>query len=376
MSMTCSSVIPVREAAFFHSICRSRSFTGIEFELTARCNNNCRHCYINLPVNDRAAERRELSFNDIKDIARQAVSEDMLWCSLTGGEPLLRKDFPDIYVHLKKSGFLVSVFTNATLITDKYIRLFREYPPRNIEVTVYGVTAETYERVSRVPGSFGKFMRGIDLLRVNKLATDLKAMVMRSNVREFSEIARFCRERNNRLFRFDPFLFLRADRNEARNSEIRMERLTEDEVFRIERIDKPRRRMLESQNRLFLCENMAANRSRRIFRCLGGENTVTIGWQGRLQLCNMLIHPDCLFDVKKHGLARGLREFIPAVRNTRSCRSGFLKRCRSCKLVHLCMWCPASSHLETGVLDEPIEYFCRLAHGRFRICAGTGDKNR
>jgi len=374
MSMTCSSVIPVREAAFFYAMCQNRSFTGIELELTARCNNNCRHCYINLPANDKEAQRREMTFNEIKDIARQSVSEGILWCSLTGGEPLLRKDFPDIYVLLKKMGFLVSVFTNATAVSEKHIKLFRQYPPRNIEVTVYGVTAGTYERVSRVPGSFRNFTRGIALLRKNGFPVDLKAMVMRSNATEFAGIAKFCRERDNRTFRFDPFLFLRADRDEKRNNEIKAERLSPEEVSAIERMDKPRRELLKRQNRAFLREDMVKNRSRNIFRCLGGESTFTIGWDGNLQLCNMLVHPQCVFDVKKHGLRRILRELVPAVRRMRSCRKVFLERCRRCKLVHLCMWCPASSYLESGVLDKPVEYFCRIAHGRLKMCEKTGDK--
>ena len=66
-----------------------RKLVAFDLELTARCNNNCRHCYINLPVDDKKAEGKELSFNQIKSIVDQAVDLGALWCLLTGGEPLL-----------------------------------------------------------------------------------------------------------------------------------------------------------------------------------------------------------------------------------------------------------------------------------------------
>jgi len=130
---------------------------SFDLELTARCNNNCRHCYINLPVDDRQAIEQELSAEEIFRIADEALSMGTVWCLVTGGEPLLRDDFEEIYIGLKKRGFLISIFTNATALKASHIELFQRYPPRDIEVSVYGVTKKTYERVSRVKGSFEAF---------------------------------------------------------------------------------------------------------------------------------------------------------------------------------------------------------------------------
>ncbi|KKL06923.1 hypothetical protein LCGC14_2591200 [marine sediment metagenome] len=99
-----------------------------EIELTERCNNNCVHCYINLAANDEEARKRELSFREIRDIVDETVQMGCFWWLITGGEPLVREDFVDIYLYLKKKGLLTSVFTNATLITPELVSLFKKYP--------------------------------------------------------------------------------------------------------------------------------------------------------------------------------------------------------------------------------------------------------
>src|SRR4030042_6946157 len=167
---------------------------SFDLEIPARCNNACRHCYINLPAGDLEARKKELSLTEIEDIANQAVDLGALWCLISGGEALLREDFVDIYIALKQKGLLISVFTNACLVTEKHLALFKKYPPRDLEVTVYGITPETYERVTQRPGSYAAFQHGLDLLLQNKLKVRLKAMALRSNLAELPAIAAFCRE--------------------------------------------------------------------------------------------------------------------------------------------------------------------------------------
>ncbi len=145
--------LEIQDMGLWGRLAGKRVPVSFELEITARCNNDCRHCYINLEASDRAAQKAELSASEILDIARHAVELGAVWCLVTGGEPLLRADFAEIYMGLKRLGLLVGVFTNACLVTPAHVELFRKYPPRDLEVSVYGVTQETYETVSRCPGS-------------------------------------------------------------------------------------------------------------------------------------------------------------------------------------------------------------------------------
>ena len=79
---------------------------SFDLEITARCNNDCKHCYINLPAADKEAQADELDIDEISRIADDAILSGSLWCLITGGEPLLRRDFSDIYLLLKRKGRL------------------------------------------------------------------------------------------------------------------------------------------------------------------------------------------------------------------------------------------------------------------------------
>ena len=224
--MTMQTTIEIQNFSLWDKMSSHRGLFSFDLEIIARCNNDCRHCYINLPAGDQYARSQELTIQEISTLADQAVELGAVWVLISGGEPLLRDDFQEIYILLKRKGLLVSVFTNATLIRDEHIALFKKYPPRDIEITVYGTTQETYERVTGRVGSFAAFKNGLNRLLDNGIKIRLKAMAIRSNFHELQSIAAFCRNHTKDYFRFDPQLHLRFDRNEDRNILIKSERLT------------------------------------------------------------------------------------------------------------------------------------------------------
>jgi radical SAM protein with 4Fe4S-binding SPASM domain len=358
------SSIPIQEFWLWEKMKGRRALISFDLEITARCNNNCRHCYINLPAGDGESKKEELSVEGILEIAGEAVSLGAMWCLITGGEPLLRDDFSDIYLDLKRKGLLVSVFTNATLVAEEHVGLFKKYPPRDIEVSVYGVTEETYERVTRRPGSFHAFMRGLNLLLESGVKVRPKAMALRSNVHELPQIARFCREKTKDYFRFDPFLHLRFDRNQTRNEEIRSERLSPEEIVVLERSDPERFQSLEKGCDQLIVPEFSHITCSHLFHCGAGNSSFTVGYDGLFRLCSSLHHPDCVYDLREGSLSDAWHNFVPKVRDMRSDRKEFLGACRVCPLINLCMWCPANAYLETGEMDAPVDYFCRVAHAR------------
>jgi radical SAM protein with 4Fe4S-binding SPASM domain len=358
------SAVDIDDFALWDKIRDKRFPASFDIEITARCNNACGHCYINLPADDPDARAKELTVAEISRIADKAVSMGTIWCLITGGEPLLRPDFADIYLSLKRKGLLVSVFTNAACIKPEHISLFKKYPPRDIEVTVYGVTKETYEVVTRIPGSFSAFMKGLTALTDNGIRVRLKAMAIRSNVHELPQISDFCRERTKDYFRFDPMLHLRFDRDEKRNEMIRAERLAPEEITAIEKADPKRFHALMDNCDKYIFRNIPARGSDRIFNCGIGQWSFTVGYNGFLRICPALWHPDCMYDLRKGPLEEAWEDFIPQVLGKKTQRREYIETCGRCPIINLCLWCPAHAYLETGKLDLPVESFCKVAHAR------------
>ncbi len=356
--------VEIQEFPLWAKMEERKSLFSFTLEITARCNNDCRHCYINLPPGDQHARSRELTLEEINELADQAVELGALWVLISGGEPLLREDFPEIYLLLKRKGLFVSVFTNATLVNEEHIALFRKYPPRDIEVTVYGATAESYERVTQKPGSFAAFTKGLDLLFENGVNVRLKAVVMRSNFKELPVIAEFCRARTKDYFRFDPQLHMRFDRNEERNMLIRSERLTPEEIVALDRADGERFSSLQKECQTLIDSAVGHVGCDHLFHCALGQGECTISYDGTFRLCSSLWAPGTVYDLREGSLRHAWEEFVPKVLDMRSRRPEYQENCHNCTLIDFCLWCPAHAHLETGELDVPIEYFCRVAHAR------------
>ncbi len=244
------------------------------------------------------------------------------------------------------------------------MRLFRDYPPRVIEITVYGVTRGTYERVTRRPGSFGAFQRGLDRLRSEGISVRLKAVALRSNLEEMPEIDRFCRAHTRDYYRFDPLLHLRTDGDAARNEEIRKERLTPAEIVALERADPRRFESMKNGCADLIMPELAHAVCDHLFHCGVGAESFFVSCDGFLRLCSDLCAPDCVSNLRKVSVADAWRSLVPKVRDMRSKREEFLKTCRVCPIVNLCLGCPARAHLETGEPDGAVPYFCEVAHAR------------
>lgn len=356
--------------------------TAFDLELTARCNLNCRHCYINLPAGDSEAISRELAAGEILRIAKQAVDLGAIWCNLTGGEPLLRPDFNDIFIGLKRLGLLVSIYTNATLVREEEINLFRKFPPRDIEITVYGTSKETYERVTRIPGSYSQFKRGLEFFLKEKIPVRLKAMVLRSNLDEFNQIADFCRKHTKDYYRFDPLLNLRIDRDRTKNVEIMAERLSPVEIARLEQKDPERfPALLKNCDHLIKpvrseltyeeCASCADHenceqfdRATRLILCGAGTNNFYIAHDGFFRICASLCAPGTTVNLRRKPLKKAWTEFSSKLRERRIRNGEMLKKCHFCPIINLCMNCPAHVYLENGNLEGVVEYFCAVAHER------------
>ena len=319
-------------------------------ELTYRCNLDCVQCYCNLPANDQKARSRELSLAEIRDIFDRMAEEGCLWLLLTGGEPLLRPDFLEVYEHAKKAGMLVTLFTNGTLVSAEVADYLAEWPPRKVEITLHGVTRETFEIVTRVPGSYNRCMRGIELFLERDLPLSLKTTVTKLNLHELWDTKEYV-EGLGIEHRFDALLIPRFD-GSKHPYEVR---LTPEELVQLDMADGERWQELGR-----LGEDLwGVVRGDDLYVCGAGERSFHIDPYGRLGLCS--INRAHTYDLRQGSFRVGWAEFIPGVRSS---RIGQVVRCRTCPAIALCGQCAAWSYLEHRDLKTPVEYVCAVGRAR------------
>jgi radical SAM protein with 4Fe4S-binding SPASM domain len=319
-------------------------------EFTFRCNLRCAHCYCNLPANDSDAIEKELKTEEVFDILDQIAEAGCLWLLITGGEPLLRKDFLEIYTYAKKKGFIITLFTNGTLMTPTIVAHLAEWPPHKVEITLYGATKETYEQITGMPSSFERCKRGIDLLLERKLPLELKTMVMTLNHGEVLQIKEYA-EGLGVKFRFDPVLNPRLDGSKTPCNL----RLSPENVIDLDLADDKR----VKEWRGFCKKFIGPHPSDDLFNCGAGASAFHIDPSGQMSACLMTRFQE--YDLRHGSFHEGWYEWMP----------GFLAlkptgdyACARCDLISLCGQCPGWAWLEHGCPETPVEYLCRIAHLR------------
>ena len=119
------------------------------FELTPLCNFDCKMCYVHLG-SDQFDKRNLLSLDQWKNIADMAKTAGMQSLTLTGGECLTYPDFDELYIYLISKKTKVSILSNGYLLDESKIKLFKEYEPSSIHISLYGSSEESYEAVTGV----------------------------------------------------------------------------------------------------------------------------------------------------------------------------------------------------------------------------------
>ncbi len=281
-------------------------------ELTRRCNNRCRHCYNNLPASDPKALASELSTNDIRRMLDEIAAAGCVWLLMTGGEILLRHDFLDLYRHAKIRGLLVTLFTNGTLVTPRLADELAVLHPFSIEITLYGCTADTYERVSGVPGSFRRCMEGVRILTDHELPLKLKSTLCALNAQEIWEIKRFAEEELGLPFRFDALLNARCDGSLGPLDV----RLSPEEIVALDMADAERMRALQELAHRPLVAAQAPTGDAHLYICGGGAHSFAIDPYGRLRACTLSVGDG--FDLKSDSFQAGWDHYLSRVRKLKT----------------------------------------------------------
>jgi radical SAM protein with 4Fe4S-binding SPASM domain len=327
----------------------------VSIEVTRRCPLECQHCYNNLPMGDQEARNREMTTEEHFRMLDELVEMGCFWLLYTGGEIFARKDFLEIYTYAKQKGFLITLFTNGTLITEKIADYLVEWPPFAIEITLYGRTKETYEALTQIPGSYERCLRGIKLLRERGLPLKLKTVATSINKHEISAMRQFAEEELGVEFKFDGQINPRIDCSQSPLAV----RLTPEEVVALD-MHAPKGRA--EYHKLVMHDLESPPRSTQsetVYTCGGGFNSFAVNAYGEIGIC--VISQQETFDIRQTGLKPAWEH---SLRELRSRKRTQVTKCVECRIRSLCGMCPANGEMENGDRESPVEFLCHVAHLR------------
>jgi len=225
--------------------------------------------------------------------------------ALTGGEPLMRNDFLEIYAYAQQKGFLITVFTNGTLVTERLAEWWTRYPPAMIEISLHGLRKGSFERITQGPGSYERCMAGIDLILARKLPLTLKTTGMTVNRDEILAIKAYADQLGER-YRTDVYYRLGSDiRPRLDGSEdVFQYQLSDEDVIAIEQADpefRAERSRQDDWRQTMLRQGQGL--------CRGGQRKFHIDAYGQLQLCSSNRRQS--YDLRRGSFREGFYEVLP-----------------------------------------------------------------
>lgn len=334
------------------------------FELTPRCNFNCKMCYIHLSLEEQQRRGRELSAQEWISLGEQACSAGMVFLLLTGGEPTIRPDFPEIYLALKKMGLMISVNTNGVLIRGELLELFRQEPPYRMNISLYGMSNETYERVCGVP-AYDSVMENIRALRNTGIDVKLNMSVTAAN----SEDLRAVFEQAKQLgvhtqaasYMFPPVRTtgefgagFRMPPEDAAKCEVAYDLLR----MGNEHFCAHAKRLIAGQSAPDDGSDDCAGTPGGKMRCRAGNSSFWITWDGQMLPCGMMPQPSA--NVLELGVQNAWREI-----HDQAAKIRLPKQCDTCQYSNGCHVCAAICYCETGRFDVQPEYVCSMTRSIF-----------
>ena len=339
------------------------------FELTPCCNMACKMCYVRMTRAEQEAIAPLRTAEEWIALGQEAKNRGMLYLLLTGGEPFLRPDFRQIFQSLHKMGLILSINSNATLIDEETVAWLKETPPSRINITLYGASDETYERLCGNPRGFTQTTKAIRLLREAGIPVKINCSLTPFNAEDADGIFAFAKQ-EKLLVQATSYMFppLRRDMSMVGQNE----RFTPEEAA----YQSGRLVCLANGNEWFLesikeglppipaetedCPETGAEGEG--IRCRAGKCSFWVTWNGTFMPCGMMPIADAenVFEVGfdrawkcAHEYANGIR--LPA-------------KCAACEARDTCKACAAMVYTESGDFSTVPEYRCSMTKAYPEAC--------
>lgn len=322
-------------------------------DLTYLCNNNCRHCWLRTSP-DSAQMQDELSKQEIISIIDQAR---MLGCrhwNISGGEPMLRSDFSEIFKYITKNSISYSINTNGTLITPRIAQLMKRKGSKMI--SLYGATEDVHDNITRNPGSFEATMQGFSYLKEAGADFIVQIVPLRDNYHQFDDMVILAKSLSPVYRVGAPWLFLSAGGSLERNTEIASQRINPRDVIELDLPD------VDYEEQLSKNPCTASNIDDKLLAsCILQGNGFHIDPYGAISHCAFIKDPMLRYSLRQGTFQEAWEDFIPSLADRIGGGPEYQENCACCEMRSDCRWCDAYGYLENRRHGAKVEYLCQIA---------------
>lgn len=328
------------------------------FELLPFCNMRCKMCYI---VHDNLSSCQE----EIKDVAfwdnlmDQAISQGMLYCLITGGEPFIYPGIRELLERVNKKPVHLALNTNATLLNEETVRWLSKVYPGRVNISLYGGSNETYKRLCGNPKGFEQVTNAFGLLNEYHIPFRVHTTLTPENYEDFDKIIDICNSYHAPLqmvyYMFPPY---RKDKGLIENNARFTPEQAAEAAIRIFRHRIPeyerRRMVLEAHCACFEEPWRYTLYGKPGIMCRGGYASFWVDWRGQVSGCG--IHTAEKIDAAKISFEEAWSQIVSSTEQTR-----LSEKCRYCKYRCICPVCVAAAFCETGQVNGTPEYLCQFS---------------
>lgn len=184
-SLSLADQVPAKSTQdFFEEHFNGRpQLTNLHIEITSRCNERCVHCYI--PGEHRGAE---IELSMFQDVLRQCREMNILHLTITGGEPMLHRNFIEFLMMCREYELSVNVLSNLTLLTDEILDEMKSNYLLGVQVSLYSMNPDIHDEITGVKGSFEKTKSAILKLIENDVPLQIMCLIMKYNKKCYQDV--------------------------------------------------------------------------------------------------------------------------------------------------------------------------------------------
>lgn len=330
-------------------------FKSLILELTKKCNEKCIHCYIPNSYKDIGVDLDLHTYKQVVDDFIEMGGESIF---LTGGEPMMSKNFIQLLEYALSTNLKITILTNALKLNDQLFSLLSHNKIETVQISLYSTNSHTHDSITGVKGSCHKTMEAIEKLHASNINVKIACIAVKENYNEVCDVFRFA-EKLGVDYGLDMSIFACFDKT----TDNLVHRVTLEELeFMINDIydfDQDFCKSLLQRNQQQYDENYNFLNFLNKPLCEASYEKLYITSNGDVSLCPNW-QQIVIGNIKKEKL-KNIWENSEYINTIRIKRESDFPKCISCEASDYCLKCMSRNYTESGSIDVFPEIYCKQA---------------